>query len=266
MPNTIAKFWSEFSPKAGELNLHLEDRKWFELYQWKVQNQPTLTFDQFIRSDRFGKLTDQLHLSLIPAPFVGNLEKAEVVILLMNPGLVPSDYYAEENQAFREACIRNLHQSNIEDEFPFHKLNPEFAWSGGFIWWEARMRPILSKLMKTGKFSNYYDALAFLSKKIATVELVPYHSADGDALSGPGKLLENLPSAREARGLVQRLCEAKEKPLILVLRSHEHWKLNTHTECACTICPVLRRPTLNPNIDGPNGVAGKSILQKLGIA
>lgn len=266
MANSIAKFWSEFSLETDGLHIHPNDLTWFEQHNWTVQTQPSLTFSQFIRSKRFGKGKNDnlLHLSLIPKPFIGNLEKAEIFILLMNPGFSSHDYYAEEDSAFREACIRNLFQNNSEDEFPFYKLNPKFAWSGGFIWWEALMRPILNELMKK-KFCLYYDALAFLSKKIAAIELVPYHSVDGSTLSGPGHAWDTLPSATQARDFVQRLCNSSEKPLILVLRKHEHWKLNTHQECTCTICPPLRRSTLNPDLEGPSGRAGKAILKKLGF-
>jgi len=228
MTETLIQFWSKLATHPGALYLHPDDLNWFRENQWNVQNQPLYTFNEFIRSNRFREDDKQLHLSLLPVPFVGNLETAKVFILLMNPGFGPSNYFEEENQVFRAACISNLCQTNGNDEFPFFYLNPQFAWSGGFIWWEARLRPILSKLVaKSG--CTYYEALASLAKQIATVELIPYHSVDGSALNSSSNPWENLPSASHAREFVKRLCGSKEKPLVVVLRSHERWGLDEHT-------------------------------------
>ncbi|OJV43983.1 MAG: hypothetical protein BGO25_12685 [Acidobacteriales bacterium 59-55] len=265
MSETLTKFWSKLPPDHGKLHIHPDDLDWFRENKWDVQDQPLLTFDKFIRSNRFREDDKQLHLSLLPVPFVGNLEKAKVFILLMNPGLGASNYYEEEDAAFRAACISNISQTNGNDEFPFFCLNPRFAWSGGFIWWEARLRPILSKLVaKSG--CTYYEALASLAKQIVAVELIPYHSVDGSALNGRGNPWKNLPSARHAREFVKRLCGAKEKPLVVVLRSHERWGLDEHIDCTCEKCPAIRRPTLNPKLTGKSGAAGRLIMKKLRIS
>jgi len=234
--------------------------------QWDVQNQSHAMFDSFIKGKRFGKPDKQLHLSLIPVPFAGNLQRASIFILLMNPGLVPSDYYAEEDGNFRKACISNLRQSNDNEEFPLFYLNPEFAWSGGFVWWEALLRPILKKIMEHASVPSYYSALAFLAKEIAVIELIPYHSVDGSALKGRGNAWKNLPSARQAREFVNGVCRSEESPLVLVLRSQKLWSLDSHTNSKCMKSPATRLPTLNPKLDDENGAAGRAILNKLGIA
>ena len=266
MPKTLTQFWSNLPISSGTLYVHPSDAQWFHDHGWDVQTQSSTSFKRFIRSDRFQQNDQELHPSLLPVPFVGNLERAKIFILLMNPGFSPANYYEEEVPAFRAACVRNLRQLNGDDEFPFFCLNPEFAWSGGFIWWEALLRPILSKLLELKKVPSYYEALAFLAKRIAAVELIPYHSAGGGALNKPGKPWKNLPSAGQARSFVQRLCEAPGQPLVLVLRKHNHWELNSHASTNCRICPALRRPTLNPDLEGENGEAGRAILQKLGTS
>jgi hypothetical protein len=134
------------------------DREWFKQEEWNVQNQSPLTFKKFIKSDRFGKGKEdkEPHLSLIPEPFVGNLQNAEIFILLMKPGFSSSVHYAHENPAFRDACIKNLRQENGNLDFPLFYLNPEFAWSSGFRLWEALLSPILSnsKLRKQKQLST----------------------------------------------------------------------------------------------------------------
>jgi hypothetical protein len=266
MTKALVEFWSKFQPQPNSLNIHPHDLEWFKRNGWDVENQSRLTFNSFIRSNRFGVRDNQLHLSLLPIPFVGNLEKAKVFILLMNPGLSKSDYYAEEVPEFQTACIRNLRQSNGHEEFPFFYLNPKFAWSGGFMWWEALLRPITKEMMRLRReqFPTYYSALEFLAKQIAAVELVPYHSVGGEAL--PGKnVWKDLPSAKHAREFVQRLGVIDEPPLVLVLRSHERWGLGSNPDGKFVSCPVTRRPTLNPNLDGDIGKAGSEFLAKLGL-
>ena len=173
----------------------------------------------------------------------------------MNPGLSILDYCAEENDGFRKASIENLSQSNCDCEFPFFPLNPSFAWSGGFIWWEARLRPILQQLREI-RGGSYYDALAFMSKQIAMVELVPYHSGAG--LLAKGNPCKNLPSAIAARQFVQRLCQSPERPLVVLARSHEHWNISgNNADSNVFPCPRARGVTFS-------GETGQRIMRQLG--
>ena len=43
-------------------------------------------------------------------PFVGDLQSADVFLVLLNPGLGPLDYYGEEKNepGYREALLANL--------------------------------------------------------------------------------------------------------------------------------------------------------------
>jgi hypothetical protein len=88
------------------------------------------SFEAFIESPDFGEGGDKkLHLGLLPVPFRGNLEKASIFILLLNPGLNPTDYYAESNaEDFQAALLRNLRQENGNDDYPFTSLAPQFSW------------------------------------------------------------------------------------------------------------------------------------------
>ena len=37
----------------------------------------------------------KLHLGLLPQPFFGDVQNASIYVLLLNPGIGPSDYYGE---------------------------------------------------------------------------------------------------------------------------------------------------------------------------
>ena len=219
MPNILLDFWSDrkFDPFGSPPYLHPVDREWFRKYQPNILKSEPHSFASFIKSVEFGTPVEkQLHLSLLPAPFSGDISKAEVYILLMNPGFSASDYYAEEVPAFRSALVANLHQKNLDSDFPYFSLNPKFAWSGAFQWMESRFRPVL-QVLKTTKHLNHHDALSFLSKQIAVIELIPYHSSNGQALSRKGKPWVNLPSAVVAKQYVKQLCESPKEPLIMGL-------------------------------------------------
>ena len=52
---------------------------------------------------------NRLHLGLVPQPFIGDLRRASIFVLLLNPGLSPSDYYGEyQVPSFRRALLANL--------------------------------------------------------------------------------------------------------------------------------------------------------------
>ena len=55
-------------------------------------------------------------------------------------------------------------------------LDPKWAWTSGFTWWESKLRKV-ARLIARDKFKcDYSKALAYLSRTIACLELVPYHS------------------------------------------------------------------------------------------
>ena len=53
------------------------------------------SWENYIGSQDFLLSSPDLHLDLLPVPYVGDLAKASIFLLLLNPGLSPVDYYAE---------------------------------------------------------------------------------------------------------------------------------------------------------------------------
>jgi len=65
------------------------------------------SYPAYIRSSAFGVTDGQLHLGLLPMPFVGNLERASIFILMLNPGVGPHDYFGEHGLTeYRDALLR----------------------------------------------------------------------------------------------------------------------------------------------------------------
>ncbi len=264
MTTSLIKFWSKFdpNPNVAELYVHPQDREWFGRNQKNALDQPVETFMSFVTGPRLGKDNDRLlHLSLLPAPFNGNLRTANIFILLMNPGFIASDYYAEEDHDFRFASVANLQQKGIDRQFPNFSLNPKFAWSGAYQWIEARMRYILQTLQQERQ-STYGEALSFLSKQIAVVQLFPYHSVNGQAI--PGRCWRELPSVEAARQFVKNdLSRSPKRPLIIVARSRARWDIPDKGKGNVISSGRTRVVTFNPHLDGEAGNAGKEILKRL---
>jgi hypothetical protein len=123
----------------------------------------------------------RVHLGLLPQPFVGNVRTASVYVLLLNPGLGPHDYFAEYKvPAFRKALLANLRQTRESRGVPFLFLDPQFAWHGGFAWWQGKLAKVIDDLARTWGVS-FAEARLRLARNLAGIELFPV----GCATSSP---------------------------------------------------------------------------------
>ena len=200
------------------------DKPYFSKYKSKVFH----SFDEYIVSTEFGLSSDtNLHVGLLPIPFIGNLEKATIFVLTLNPGLHPGDYHAEQYiPEFRNALIRNLRQeNNYNDKYPFISLNPHFAWHSGFDYWHKKFNRIIEALAKQSQIT-YQDAMSILAKQLACLELLPYHSKS----FGSSSLLKVLPSVKVMQDFVHEIVIPRamnDEVLIIATRRVQNWDLPT---------------------------------------
>ena len=218
-------------------------------------------FEGFIGGPRFGDFEENgLHLSLLPVPYVGNLHDADIVILLLNPGFTYSDYWAEYKvPAFRKRSEETLYQSLDGVKFPFFGLDPQFCFHGGFLWWEKKLRDVITVAkMKLG--CTYLEAMRELSTRLACIELVPYHSSSFRAHS----LIGRLPSVQMAQRFVREslLPDARAgRRTLIVTRQVKAWGLPTDEANVILYKDGhTRGASLSPNSDG-----GKAILKRFGV-
>lgn len=142
----------------------------------------------------------RLHLGLLPEPFCGDVRNASIFVLLLNPGLGPSDYYGEyEVPAFRAVRMQNLRQAFDGRSLPFYMLDPGFSWHGGYLWWHRKLCGVISAI-STSRSISFVAAQRALAAELASIELVPYHSA---TFGDPGGWLAGLQSVQLARTYVQ---------------------------------------------------------------
>lgn len=89
----IVEFWNRLPLRTPPF-IHLDDRQILEGKREDLSAK--LDFDTFVKSQRFGAFEDhRFHFSLVPVPYVGNLKKADIFILLLNPGFDFTDYFGE---------------------------------------------------------------------------------------------------------------------------------------------------------------------------
>jgi len=155
----------------------------------------------FVEHSSFGDENDSsLHLSLLPVPYQGNLSQADIFIVMLNPGLGLSDYQTEEDQPHADQIRKIIRQDLADVKYPFLSLNPDYAWTGGFQWWEKKLRKVIKRVAKDHCDGSYAAALYLLSQRMAAIEIFPYHSRVFKAAS----LRAKLPSADVAKSFVQR--------------------------------------------------------------
>jgi hypothetical protein len=194
MPSDLIKFWQSCNLTKPPY-AHPDDFPALRRHGGKYIDEKPKTFEEFISSSRFGDFKDRrLHLSLLPFPYGGDLRAADIVVLLLNPGFGFTDYYAETRMP---QCRRRLERTLAQDfegiDFPFIWLDLEYCWHGGFGYWEGKLREVITVIAKEKFGGNYLDALRDVSKRLACVELVPYHSSSFNA----HQLIAKLPSGQK---------------------------------------------------------------------
>jgi len=194
----------------------------------------------------------RLHLGLLPQPFFGDVRRATVYILLLNPGLGPGDYYGEyEVPNYRAALLANLKQE-FRGASPFPFLNPEFAWHGGFNWWHGKLAKVIGRLASARRVS-FSEARSHLGSVIASIELVPYHSP---AFKNAGGLVRKLKSVDLARRFVADFVLPRVQSgeaIVIVTRKVAAWNLPERPGVVAYSAAQARAAHLTP--ESPGGLA-----------
>jgi hypothetical protein len=207
-----------------------------------------------------GEPDSRLHLGLFPQPFKGDVLNASIYILLLNPGLSPTDYYGEyQVPGFREAMLLNHRQDFSNSSLPFIFLDPQFSWHGGFEWWNRKLKHVISAISKHRKVT-FNEARKSVAQKIASIELFPYHSRN---FKDADKWLKNLPSVQLAREFVNDVVLSRVrsgKAVTIITRKAKEWSLPEIPGIITYTAGQARSASLSPNTAG-----GKAILKQFNI-
>jgi hypothetical protein len=259
MSNELVEFWKQYR-LDGPPFVHPDDIDLLRA-NGRVVEKDAPDYVSYIAGTRFANQEDEgLHLSLLPVPYIGNLQNSKIVILLLNPGFEHSDYWAESHMPeFRMRLEQNLYQSFGGIEYPFFYLDPQFCWHSGFRWWERKLREVTRRIA-LGKFNgNYREALHDLSQRLACIELFPYHSASFK----DRYLIGKLPSTKMASSFVQNSILGDtdaNRRIWIVTRKAREWGVKESDTVIVYTGGHTRGASLGPESEG-----GKAILQWYGI-
>lgn len=216
--------------------------------------------------DEASPYLEDFELSLLPIPFVGNLLEAEAVILMLNPGLDAEDIAWEQKPHFRSSLERNLSQHFPADSYPHFYMDPAFKQHPGAGYW-AKSRGLpgkrdLQKLQSVTRALALRDhvspaaAQAHIARKVAIVQLAPYHSAKLTRRVA----LRELPSAKQARAFVDGLVREDSK-LVIAARSVSEWGFTKPQNIGRL---VVYKPTLGASASlSTTSEGGRALLKHL---
>jgi len=82
----------------------------------------------------------ELKLDLLPQPWTGNLNTAEVFVPALNPGFRQEDYAHLQNPDYAEQWRLAL---SFQTRTPFYFLDLAFQHTGGYLWRHRRLRDLI---------------------------------------------------------------------------------------------------------------------------
>lgn len=256
----LPAFWSGFKDEAPFV--HPQDRPVIAKSPhggW-LATAAAENFDTVVQTDSLGVGDDRFYFSLLPVPYAGDLARADIFILLLNPGGGGVfDFHVEYRcPSWRDRVLGNLSQAVHGMEFPNLNLDPEFCWTGGYQWWERKLRAVAMELVPL--CGSYRNALRELSRRVACIELVPYHSSS----FGGHKLLEVLPSTLQARRYVREVLlprAQRDELSIIVTRQSKIWGLPAQ-EGVPSVVHYTGQQARGVHF-GPNTTGGREILRRI---
>ncbi|MDP2324279.1 MAG: hypothetical protein Q8N51_09655 [Gammaproteobacteria bacterium] len=180
-----------------------------------------------------------------------------MVVLMLNPGLNPVDYFAEYRvPAFREAVLSNLRQS-YQVSHPNLFLNPEFSWHSGFGYWHGKFRELIAR-HAAARGCSLAESLRVFSQSVAFLELYPYHS---ESFRLTRTVTSQLRSAKLARSYAHEILLPRARRgevLLLVTRQARAWGLVAEQNVIVYSRGEARGAHLTPRSRG-----GEAILRQM---
>lgn len=199
------------------VGLHSADAQLVEerrTIRWTVEEALAHEWDYKSKAHR-----RKLHENLIPRPYEGNLTKARVFVLMLNPGY-KTDCYLEDHTdpVCRASKLDNLAQRI--DLLP--GLDPRLIRSGAYRYWRKVFAPIIDSAARKANVP-LTEAAQMVARNVAVIQFCPYHS-----VSDPGRWVCKLPSSQAALHFVHSVLVPRAKQgeaSVIVPRGATRWGL-----------------------------------------
>ena len=212
--------------------------------------------NELLESPEFLNNSHKFFLNLIPIPYAGRIFDGSVFILMLNPGLIYLDIYAEEHSFEYKSAL----QTQLNGRCPNPYLDPRFYWTGGFTYWTGKLRDHIRELgQQFGKSPR--EALDLMASEVVFLELVPYHSREFRLGQGTMRRLESVK-------LIQRFLKdrvlpraARNECTVVIPRGARMWDVDDAENVTVYAAGQSRGAHM-----GINTAGGKAIWERLQTA
>jgi len=226
----LINFWR----KAPVVGVHPEDSVYVKSYNLRAKSDRKLYVDNFT-----------------PIPWVGNLHKAKVIIVMLNPGMSELPKQLHDERVERPYLVSNLRQN--KNPLLFY-LNPKLRETGGGIYWRRRFKSFVENV-----FDNPEDGYDKIARQICIVQIIAYHSR-----KNPSSIRSKLPSARAIREWILEEVKLKRRKVLVIRGYNDIWpKIKPSNTSKLIICKgklSMRNLSFNPT-----GVISINIAQMIGF-
>jgi len=185
------------------------ENPWIEFQNNTKQDYFVLDADKFV-IDKFNETANEafrIHTEIMPAPFMGNVFEAPVLLLLSNPGFDEEEERKNYYTRYRNFWKNEIqHQPSIP-ELPLFCLDDEYANYSDY--WQNKLKYLIKATSKEK-----------VAKNIAIFNFFPYHSKKYKNISK--KISSDyLLSQKYNFYLLEKAIE--RKATIIILRGKKFW-------------------------------------------
>lgn len=207
----------------------------------------------FIQSGLFLDESSAFHFGLYPCPYSGPINTASVYILMLNPGFSLLNIYEEKSDnEYRSELLKQISGNRNN-----HCFNRRFYWTAAFGYWLRKFKTIIHQIANERHISPK-DALDFLSREVAFLELVPYHSQQFNL--NPS-IINELRSVDLMKSFVQDVLHrriSKGEVTAIVTRKAKYWGLEESKGVVIYSAQEARGAHISTNTRG-----GSAIIERL---
>lgn len=209
--DSLREFWSKESLERDKEGLRLVNEAW-------PASQSAFLGSGFDR-DRWA-----IHKDLRPVPYLGDLRRADIVLLLLNPQVHLDDYLTNADERFRARLEDTLGQPNREFASPCLALDVAYWWTSWFRWYEPRLREPVLEAARYRKCS-YLEVLSELAQRTAILQLLPYYGNQGGSI--PMRIINSFDSSKYAREAAAEIIRtsADQDRFVVMWWAAEQWGL-----------------------------------------
>ncbi|MBZ9631622.1 hypothetical protein LB465_12600 [Salegentibacter sp. LM13S] len=187
---------------------------WLKLANDQIRQGYILKEEQSIIAKFNAKVGEEykIHTSIFPAPFMGNVHTAPVLILVLNPGYDEKEEKTGYYRNYESWWLKQIQYISPIENSPLFCLDDEYIKQSPY--WKQKLQPLINKA-----------GVEKVAKNIAKVQFFPYHSKKFKPIYK--KLLKEeyfssyLPSQEYNFQLVRSAME--RDALIIIPRSKKFW-------------------------------------------